>query len=380
MSSQAKVRVVVCDDSIFMRRAITRMLSSDPGVEIVGQAKTGEEALSLCDELKPDVLTLDIEMPVMDGLTALRKLRIRMRGEAPSVLMCSSLTKDGSHEALRALRLGAADVIGKDPREVGAGNEAFRDDLVKKVRAIAEAPMRRSGRIVGAASLGGGVRRVSGAAGAPGATSGEVKEPPELRGSRFSLVAIGSSTGGPPVLERLITALPASLSVSVVVAQHMPAMFTKSLAERLDQQAAVTVVHGEHGMPVLPGAVYIAPGGEHTRVVRTAGTGRPRLEIGVEPSAAHYRPSVNELFRTAGELMGPKALGVMLTGMGEDGLEGSHVLKARGGVLLAQSASSCVVYGMPRAVIEAGLADGVLPPERLAGVLGGLAPEMVGAA
>lgn len=348
MPEEAPIRVLVVDDSALMRKIISQMIASDPAMRVVDTARNGADAVEKALALRPDVITLDVEMPVMDGLAALRKLRAQCPAPQPAILMCSSMTSNGSHESLAALRLGAADVISKDADLVN-GAAAMRDELVAKVRAIA-GPTRRQP--------------------APKPLTGR-PPPPLAPGTR--LIVIGSSTGGPPVLEQILSRLPADLPAPVVVAQHMPALFTKSLADRLDSHCAVTVVHAEDRQPLHPGTVYIVPGGQHGRI-RTAGAGL-RLEISGEPAAALYKPSVNELFRSAAEAVGHRAAGVMLTGMGEDGAAGSQVLHAAGGPIIAQSAETCVVYGMPKAVVERGLAVAAASPEVISSWISALVPR-----
>lgn len=341
--------MLVVDDSLFMRRAISEMISSEPGLEVVAQAKNGQEAVEKAKALLPDVVTLDVEMPVMNGLEALKLIRREARrpggGAPPAVLMCSSLTTEGSHEALAAMRLGAADVIAKDASQFSTTIKEMRDDLVEKIREIAIAARRRAMMP------------------APRTGVGADEQPtPSLSATQFDLLVIGSSTGGPPVLETLFAALPAGLPMPIVVAQHMPLMFTKSMAQRLDTQSAVTVAHGEDKMPLLPGTAYILPGGLHGRVVKNA-LGKMSLDISPEPKTAVYKPSVNELFSSAAKATGRRTLAIMLTGMGDDGKMGARELKAAGAKQLAQNAATCVVYGMPRAVIEEGMGTALTPDQ-----------------
>lgn len=339
------VRVAIADDSAFMRTALRRMLETDPMVKVVAIAKNGLEAIDVCKMHRPDVLTLDVEMPEMDGLSALKRIQCECV-PPPAVLMCSSLTKAGSHEALTALRLGAADVIAKDGSSFSLNVEGMRDDLIAKVRAVAHGRMLRGA-----------------AAPRPAMVGKEFK----VNSAELSLVVIGASTGGPPVLETIVTGFTAGLHVPVVIAQHMPPIFTASLAERLNKEAKVPVVHGEHGMKVVAGTVYIAPGGQHTRVKGMAG--RMTLDISKEPLSAIYKPSVDELFRSASVSAGSRVLGIICTGMGEDGAIGAKDLKRAGGLMIAQDVSSCVVYGMPKAVAQAGLADAMMNPDEIARVV-----------
>ena len=345
------IRVVTVDDSVFMRRALKTMLEA-PGITVVGTATNGEEGIAEVARLRPDVVTLDIEMPVMDGLTALRKIRSAM-DPAPAVLVCSSLTSAGSHEALKALRLGAADVIAKDSSTFSLSATKIRDELLAKVRAIAQ------GRTASVDTH---------AAAAPARIDASHRLNPQTT----DVVVIGSSTGGPPVLEAILSALPANFPAPIVVAQHMPLMFTKSLAERLSGMCKIAVQHAEHRMSLRAGTAYIGPGGSHTRVIR-AGLGKLGLEVSGEPADALYKPCVNELYSSAARVCGGRSVAVILTGMGDDGMLGAKDLRAKGATILAQDMQSCVVYGMPRAVAQAGLADGSMPPRDIAAVLATLA-------
>lgn len=353
------VRVLVVDDSAFMRKAISLMLASDPTIEVVGTARDGQDAIEKVKQLTPDVVTLDIEMPEMDGLTALKKLKADLGEKMPAILMCSTLTSAGSHAALRAMEYGASDFICKDPQSFGVGAERAKVDLLAKVKAVGERVQRqrmpwkapRSAAPLPATPLG------------PGAGL-------DLSSRRMDLVVIGSSTGGPPVLETILKELPPDFPCPVVIAQHMPRAFTLSMSQRLDDLCTIAVHHGEHGMPVVPGVAYILPGGLHGRVLRRGKS--LVLDISEEPKEALYRPSANELFRSAAEAVGAATVGVMLTGMGDDGLVGAKALHATGAPIVAQDAETCVVYGMPRAVTEAGLVSASLPPTAIGKVLGRL--------
>lgn len=335
------MRVLVCDDSAVMRKAISQIIASDPKFTVVDTARNGREAVEKASALKPDLITMDIEMPELDGLTALSRIMV----QCPTrVLMVSSLTKDGSRSALTALRLGAMDFVAKDQSQMTLSVDSLRDQILTKLRALAEARAPRAS----VASL----------------TGGTAEKLPVYKPGMFDAILIGSSTGGPPALEQLLTKLPADLSCPVVIAQHMPELFTRSMSERLDQQCAVTVVHGENRMPLLRGTVYICPGGKHARVHRVS-TGRFELEISPEPREALYKPCVNELFSSGARVLRDRCLGVILTGMGDDGLLGAKELVAAGGKMLAQSAESCVVYGMPKGVTQQGLAEASLSPGQI---------------
>jgi len=375
------LRVLVVDDSAFMRRAITNMLKEDPGIEVVGTARDGKDAVSKVAELRPHVITLDIEMPEMDGLEALRRIRELPLTPIPAVLMCSSLTTAGSREALKALNLGAADIIAKDASNYSANMDAMRDELVAKVKAIGKRVLRFGGCRSAVQAKSGMIPTVSSNTAKPSSASriagpGEMQNfntsSPALEPGRFDLIVIGSSTGGPPALEKILVTIAPQMQTPIVIAQHMPPVFTRSMASRLHDLCAIHVMHGEHGMPLYPGTATVIPGGQHGRVRMQRG-GKLFLDIGPEPVSALYKPSVNELFASAATTTGARTLGVMLTGMGDDGKVGAAALKAAGGMIIAQDEATSVVWGMPRAVAVDGTAAAVLSLECIAALLAGLA-------
>ncbi len=343
------MRVLVVDDSAFMRRAVHTMVNSEPGLEVIATARNGKEGLELAGKLRPDVITLDIEMPEMDGLTALRRI---MRECPTNVIMVSSLTTEGSVASLQALRLGAADVIAKDHSQVSLTVTNMRDELVRKIRAI-------------------GARKHHHKPDRKPTPAKPHARIPSLEGKRLDLIAIGSSTGGPPVLETIFAAIPPGFDTPIVVAQHMPELFTRSMAARLNDVCCLEVRHAEDGMTVERGCAYIAPGGQHTHVRKTR-LAHWRLDVNDEPADAVYRPSVDALLGSAAEAVGARALGIVLTGIGDDGCAGARELHGKGGVVLAQSQETCVVYGMPKAVTEAGVTQANLSPDELGGALAGL--------
>jgi two-component system chemotaxis response regulator CheB len=387
------MRVVVVDDSAFMRKTLSAIISAERGYEVVGTARDGEDAYTKITQLRPDIITLDLEMPVLDGFGLLERLK-RLEGPRPAVLVCSTLSSAGSHAALKALRLGATDVIAKNIDPASGGMEAVRADLVRKLNAIASS---RRWKVPGADSAPGiapgaappptkvlskSPSTIRSSAPAPLPMAAPAIKPAArsvtLAGRGVEVVLIGSSTGGPPVLEKILSELPADLTTPVVVAQHMPVMFTKSIAERLDEICALSVVHAEPEMPLHAGTVYITPGGMHSRVERA---GRAlRIDISPDPVEALYKPSVDELLLSGARTLGARGLGVVLTGMGADGLRGARELVRLGGMVIAQSAETCAVYGMPRAVIEAGVACAALSPSEIVAVLSQLssrAPRVV---
>jgi two-component system, chemotaxis family, protein-glutamate methylesterase/glutaminase len=345
------IRVVVVDDSAFMRTAIKRMLESEPRIRVVATGTTGREGVDLVLKHRPDVVTMDVEMPDMDGLTALRRI---MASRPTHVIMVSSLTTKGSRAAITALRDGAADVFAKDKSHISTRINEIRDDLVARVVALAAHPRRDT---PGASAASGGA-----------AASRALTFP---RG-RFELVCIASSTGGPPVLETLLTAIPRGFELPVVVAQHMPEIFTRSMAERFADLCAVPVRHIEPDSMMEPGVVHICPGGSNTHL-RRLGRSTTRFVVDRLPEDTLYYPSANVLFSDAAKRYGASALAVVCTGMGDDGLRGARELHAAGGVVLAQSEETCVVYGMPKAVTQDGLVEASPTPAELAATLAGLA-------
>lgn len=353
-------RILVVDDSAFMRKAIPMLLCKEPGLEVVGTARDGQDALEKIAQLQPDAITLDIEMPVMDGLTALAKI-MALPEPRPVVIVCSTLTTQGSREALKALRLGATDFITKDPQAIGGSQESFRADLISKLRAVLEHRPQRPVR---------GPK--SPAAAAPTITTLPKQAPPSFSlGSReFGLVLVGSSTGGPPVVEGILRKLPLRFGAPVVVAQHMPALFTGSLASRLNEECQVGVEHADSSRPLRPGVVYIIKGGMHGVIRKHGGYS---LEITDQPAQALYKPSVDVLLESAAAPAGKDALAIVLTGMGADGAIGAKRLHARGAMILAQAAESCAVYGMPRATYEAGVTSAMLLPEQIGTALSRMA-------
>lgn len=343
MTPRRRIRVLVVDDSVTVRRIVSEALSQDPALQVVGSAANGEDALSLVGPLRPDLVILDIEMPVMDGLETLERLKAQNR-DMP-VIMFSSPGPKGPERTLRALWLGASDyVIKPAATDLRAAIEKVRNELVWRIKALAEA---------------------HGALDAPDpAKSGGAAPAVDEGPTHASLVAVGASTGGPQALAELLADLPPDTGAPVLVVQHLPANFTSHLVEGLGRRCRLPVRIAENGAVLEPGTVWIAPGERHLEVTRSGV--RMHLKLSDGPPENACRPSVDPLFRTAGELLGHRALGVILTGMGRDGLEGCRRLRACGGAVIAQDEKSSVVWGMPGGVVRAGLADIVLPLRRIA--------------
>ncbi|MHB8837130.1 MAG: protein-glutamate methylesterase/protein-glutamine glutaminase [Candidatus Methylomirabilia bacterium] len=331
------IRVLVVDDSPLVRRTIERLLDADPGVAVVGIAGDGLDALVKIRDLRPDVVTLDVLMPRLDGLKVLACV---MRESPVRVLMLSSLTQEGADETLQALDLGAVDFIDKTALLVSGDPAAAGRELLGKIYTAAAVDPSRLGR---REAVRGGATAVSAL----------------LQPGGADVVVVGASTGGPPALQALIPALPADFSAGVVVVQHIPAGFTRPLAGRIDAASALSVREAEQGDRVRPGEVLFAPGGRHLTFAERGG--ELVVVIDFEPSETLHRPSVDVTMQSAAELRGRRSAGVLLTGMGTDGAWGMWSIRARGGWTLAQSEESCVVYGMPRAAVELGAASEIVP-------------------
>ena len=347
------ISVLVVDDSTFMRNTITALLEQDSDIKIVGTARNGQEALQKAEELDPDVMTLDVDLPRLDGLGVLQQL---MKKTPLPVLMVSSLTQSGAESTLKALEYGALDFI---PKNMSTDRDTFAAELQKKVRAIArrktiiKLKYRRINQI-----------QVPVPRPQPSQPADYVQTP--CTGPR-DLVVIGVSTGGPPVVQKILSALPEDLPACILIAQHMPAAFTNPFAKRLDSVCKIGVTEAKDGDKFKTGHAYVCPGGKHIGI-RMRGP-LPEIFVAEEPRDALYKPSANVLFETAGKAMARRTLGLILTGMGSDGCEGSKVLREKGGCLIAQNEASCVVYGMPKAVVDNKLANLILDVDDIANAI-----------
>ncbi|HAM50421.1 MAG TPA: chemotaxis response regulator protein-glutamate methylesterase [Nitrospiraceae bacterium] len=345
------VKVLIVDDSAFIRNALSNMLSSDPEITIVGTARDGLEAIEKVQVLKPDIVTLDVEMPRMDGITALKHL---MKTNPIPVIMVSSLTTDGAKATLEALDLGAVDFIPKNLSDLSINIVKIKELLLDKVKHL--------GRT-------GVVRRIrEGHRLSTIPKEKAIPHPMAVRTTgerRIGIVSVGTSTGGPRALQDIIPKLPKDFPAPVVVAQHMPASFTGPFAERLNQLSQIMVKEAEEGEPLKPGVVFIAPGYGHMRVSRKRGI-ETVISISENREEFIYRPSVDALMLSVAEFFPGRALGVILTGMGNDGLKGLAAVKKNGGRVFAQNEETCVIYGMPKAVVGAGIVDKILPIEEMA--------------
>ncbi|VVP76234.1 protein-glutamate methylesterase/protein-glutamine glutaminase [Pseudomonas fluorescens] len=361
------VKVLVVDDSGFFRRRVSEILAADPNIQVVGTATNGKEAIDQALALKPDVITMDYEMPMMDGITAVR--HIMQRCPTP-VLMFSSLTHEGARVTLDALDAGAVDFLPKNFEDISRNPEKVKQLLCEKILSIS-----RSNRRVSAYSAPAPVAAPTPApssvssysssaparpapAPAPAPVPARAYAPasssPAPKRKAYKLVAIGTSTGGPVALQRVLTQLPANFPAPIVLIQHMPAAFTKAFAERLDKLCRIRVKEAEDGDLLRPGLALLAPGGKQMMI-----DGRGAVKILPGDERLNYRPCVDITFGSAAKSYGDKVLAVVLTGMGADGREGARLLKQSGSSIWAQDEASCVIYGMPMAIVKAELADAV---------------------
>ena len=337
------IRVLVVDDSALMRKLIPQMLQRDPSLQVVGTAMDGEFAVSKIAELKPDVVTLDLEMPRMDGMTTLKQI---MRAHRMPVIVVSAHSTQGASATFKALSLGAFDFVTKPNGGTSAHIEEIGAELIGKIKAAAQARL--------SATM------------APSMVvppSAAPKQATKRRAAPSKVVAIGISTGGPNALQYLLSQLPADFPGSLVIVQHMPEGFTEMFARRLDECCAIEVKEARSGDLLVAGRALIAPGNRHLKVRRMP-LG-PVAVLSDEERVNGHRPSADVLFRSLAHEFGPSGIALLMTGMGEDGAEGMAAVKTAGGLTLAQSAESCVVFGMPRAAIERGHALRVVPLDLL---------------
>lgn len=341
MTAASRARVLVVDDSAVMRSLLRSVILSDPGLEMAGTAADGQSALAFLRLERADLVLLDVEMPVMDGLATLRELRAR-RYTMP-VIMCSSLTRHGARVTIEALAGGASDYVAKPAGQSGreAATRALAQELLPKIRALTAHSEARHAAAVEPCTV--------------------LPMPPPLS-ARPQVVAIGVSTGGPAALDVLLPQLPAGFPLPVLIVQHMPEMFTRLLAERLGRRCALRVCEAAEGAQATAGSVYIARGNWHMEAMAAARPGAPAaLHLTQNPPENHCRPAVDTLFRSTARVYGAGVLAVVLTGMGCDGLAGARAIREQGGTVLAQDQATSTVWGMPGAVTQAGLAYKVLP-------------------
>ena len=335
------VRVVVVDDSAYVRKVVKQMLLRSPFIEVVGAARDGAEALELVAELNPDVVTCDLIMPEMDGVAFVREQMARR----PVPIIIMSIASESGEQVLAALDAGAIDFVHKPTALATDKLLEVADELIEKVKAAAQAPMR--------------IRPATGKAAVP------VELPAIRPGSATQVLVVGTSTGGPQALKLMMPRLPADFRVPVGLVLHMPIGYTEMYAQKLDELCALKVVEAKGGEEAVAGMVFLAPAGRHL-LFRRGADGVVRTSLDIRPVDTPHRPAVDVLFRSAAEVYGSGVLAVVMTGMGADGREGAAWIKAQGGRVLTEAEESCVVYGMPRSVVEAGLSDAKVPLEEMA--------------
>jgi len=349
------VRVLVVDDSRFFRRRVTEMLELDPQIKVIDSAENGLEAVNKVARLKPDVITMDVEMPVMDGITATRKI---MATSPTAILMFSSLTTDGARATLDALDAGAVDFLPKRFEEISNDREEAKRLLCERVRAVGSQRKVRPGlasrptTISGNTSIPAGNKSTTSTAVHPSAGAFPQK-------GKVKLVAIGTSTGGPVALQKVLTHLPKNFPVPIVLIQHMPGSFTTAFAQRLNDACAISIREAKDGDELEPGLALLAPGGQQMVIEKRAG--KSVIKITESEAGQNYKPCVDVTFTSVAKLYPNNSLAIVLTGMGADGREGAKLIKKGGSSIWAQDEASCVVYGMPAAVADAGIVDQVIP-------------------
>jgi two-component system, chemotaxis family, protein-glutamate methylesterase/glutaminase len=362
------LKAVVADDTIVYRRILSDALAAIPGVDVVGTAGNGKIALSQIKALQPDLLTLDMEMPEMNGLEVLEA--IRRDGIDVGVILVSSLTTKGGALTMKALDLGAFDFITKPENGSTDDNkENIRKALLPLIKIFAhQREIRTILRSKGAAPIRATVKPGDPKEATPGSAASVVQRISAMAVRAASeVLAIGVSTGGPNALGQMLPSLPANISVPILIVQHMPPVFTQSLASSLDARCAFTVKEAENGEPVRPNCAYIAPGGKQMKVTLGGDASTKIIRVTDDPPENNCKPSVDYLFRSVAHHYLGRATGVIMTGMGNDGTLGSKLMKRNGCVIIAQDEASCVVFGMPKEVIAAGVADVVAPLDRIAG-------------
>lgn len=352
-------RVLIVDDSRFFQRRVKEMLDEDPRLEVVGLAENGEEAIKLFKELNPDVITMDIEMPVMDGITAVRNI---MSIRPVPIIMFSSLTTDGAKATLDALDAGAVDFLPKKFDEIADDKNLAKKRLCDKVAIVASKPLYQV-PVVKPATAPSTKTKVK------SAPAPQLNRAPVKSNKNVKLVVIGTSTGGPVALQQVLSKLPASFPLPIVLVQHMPGSFTPAFAKRLDSLCSISVKEAENGDLLEPGHAYLAPGSMQMLIEKNSSNGGGKLVVKENDSQQFYNPCVDVTLKSADLAFTGEILVVILTGMGSDGCESSKLLKKNGCEIWAQDEQSCVVFGMPGAIIEEGLADSIYPLTEIGSIL-----------
>lgn len=357
------IKVLIVDDSSFFRRRLTEILEKDPELEVIGTANNGKEAIEKTLALHPDVITMDVEMPVLDGISAVREI---MKQQKTAILMFSSLTHEGAKATFDALEAGAVDFLPKKFEDIARDKEEAINLLRQRVKGVArKRPVARPSAAASSVRLADRTSLTRSNFERPRLTERQDEQPVRsaaasapfrASGKSYKLVAIGTSTGGPVALQRIITALPADFPLPIVLIQHMPAAFTGAFAQRLNSLSKIEVREAVDNDLLKPGVAYLAPGGKQMLIDGTESQAKLRIREDDSPRIT-FKPSVDITFATAAKVFSDKVLAVVLTGMGSDGREGARLLKQTGSRVWAQDEASCVVYGMPQAIASAGLMD-----------------------
>ncbi len=335
------IRVLIVDDSAYVRKVVAQMLSRSPFIEVVGTARDGADALERVEELRPDVVTCDLNMPVMDGLTFVRTQMARR----PIAIVLISIAAEQGAQVLAALDAGAFDFVQKPTALATEKLMDIADELVEKVKVAARASMRPPAPAIATVDVPAGLATPA-------------------KSDKVDIVVMGISTGGPQGLKIVMPRFPADFPVPIAIVMHMPIGYTEMYARNLNDVCALTVVEAQEGQPIVPGTAYLAPAGRHLTFARSGASVLAHLDV--RPLDTPHRPAVDVLFQSAAEVFDSRVIGAVMTGMGSDGRDGAAWIKARGGVILTEAEETCVVYGMPRSVVEAGLSDRVLPIDAIA--------------
>ena len=348
--AEKRIRVLIVDDSAFMRKVLQSILTADPQIEVIGEARDGRDAVAQAESLKPDLITMDINMPLMDGLQAIERI---MSSNPRPILVVSSETRDGAGSTLKALELGAIDFVAKPSSGIDLDMNSVREELIRKLKTAAKV------RVVRTAAR--SAPRVEVAEGKANGSSGHGSAPASVaRGMRFPLVMVACSTGGPATLMKFVPMFASSFPGAVVIVQHMPGTFTTQFGQQLSEIANIAVKEAESGEVIRPGTLYVCPGSHHLRI-NTGG----KITLDDGPRISGYRPCADVALETAAAFAGPMTIGVILTGMGNDGARGVRAVKAAGGYAIAQDESTSVIFGMPGEAIKTGVVDEVLPLESI---------------
>lgn len=348
---QTKTRILIVDDSSFMRMAIRSVLSKDPSFDIVGTAVDGMDGVEKAIALKPDLITMDVEMPRMDGITALKKI---MATAPTKVIMVSTLTNEGARSTFEALDAGAIDYIPKNVTDSTDAQNSFRQELLRKIKEGIASRMRRAPSAISTPAH-------HAAPTAPAPAPPRRPTSSKFLGKKIQYVGIGASTGGPVALQEVLSRIPVNFPYGIMVGIHMPKAFTGPYAERLNAKCSMTIREAVDGDILKPGLALVAPGGMHTTLVKQGSS----IVVRTQPTSSYpqyvYIPSVDLMMSSMAEATGGAMLGVILTGMGNDGFKGMQLLKQKGGVTIAQDEATSTIYGMPKACVDGGVADEVLP-------------------